>query len=401
MDDKFDRLLRERLASLDAAVPVVEPAENPQDGFARVPVRRIRRGNTVGTARPLGLVVALSLLLVTVVVVATVVRAPQPVGIGSQSAATPAATTSPASTIVTGPNGIPTRINGQGVHTMLDQSAWPSTSEGFLLAAQPSINALSCPTGGNLASPPYTSVENHLLTGLCNYASLDPIGAADSVDQRGLAPKSPPFSDLFVWAVARAPLVVRVHTHDAEAALCTAARRAQCEGSVVVDAIIWPTIPTVFAGERVYRGNEISAAADAGTVASLPGSFLLGGVVWAESASVLACSPPSFAAQDELVANCVPTVTIDGAFVAPKSSFSPVVGEVVIVRGHVNDPLAAQCGLNVRSACAAALVVNTVVWSEGPYPLGPRLSSAEPDLTPASNEPTTPTSTGPPLGPSS
>jgi len=255
--------------------------------------------------------------------------------------------------------------------------------------------AMACPPGANLASPPYTSAEAKFLTGLCDYASLRPVGTAPSADGQWLAPKSPAFSQLFVWSLAGAPLVMRVHTHDSEAALCTAARLVQCQESVVVEAILWPTVPSQFDGQHVYGGDEISAAAAAGSISSLPDSLLLGGVVWAESASTIGCSPASPSAQDELLSNCVPTVTIDGAFVAPKSSFTAVTGQVVIVRGHVNDPLAAQCSADTQTACQEAFVVESVVWSEGPYPLGSRspAPSELPTLAPALTTPRTAAST--------
>jgi hypothetical protein len=40
---------------------------------------------------------------------------------------------------------------------------------------------------------------------------------------------------------------------------------------------------------------------------------------------------------------------------------------VVIVRAHVNDPLAADCPSAVRTACEQSLVVESVVWSSKPY----------------------------------
>jgi hypothetical protein len=363
MNDRFDQRLRERLAALDAAVPEEQPAESPAGDIAVARLHRVRSGSNSRTPRPLGLVAAGSLLLVIAVIAAVV-------------ALRPTENTVPASQIgATGADGIPTQIDGQPVHTMLDQSAWPANSDSFLLAAQPSTNLMNCPPGANLASPPYTSAEAEFLTGLCDYASLRPVGTAQSADGQWLAPKSPAFSQLFAWSMAGAPLVMRVHTHDPEAALCTAERLVQCQESVVVEAILWPTIPSQFGGQQVYGGDEINAAAAAGSIGSLPDSLLLGGVVWAQSASTIGCSPPSPNAQDELLSNCVPEVTIGGAVVAPKSSFTAVTGQLVIVRGHVNDPLAAQCSANTQTACQEAFVVESVVWSEGPYPLGSRQSA--------------------------
>jgi hypothetical protein len=401
MDDRFDQRLRERLAALDAAVPAEERAESPSEDLVKVRLRRVRSGSQSRAARPLGLVAAVSSLLVIAVVAAVVAQRPtettEPASQTGATAATQVAVTvtPTAPGLLTGADGIPTQIDRQPVHTMLDQSAWPTNSDSFLLAAKPSISAMACPPGANLASPPYTSAEAEFLTGMCDYASLSPVGTAPGAAGQWLAPKSPAFSQLFVWSMAGAPLVMRVHTHDSKAALCTAARLVQCQESVVVEAILWPTIPSQFDGQHVYGGDEINAAAAAGSIASLPHTLLLGGVVWAESASVIGCSPPSPNAQDALLSNCVPTITIGGAFVAPKSSFTAVTGQLVIVRGHVNDPLAAQCSADTQTACQDAFVVESVVWYEGPYPLGPRSSgpSPTPTLAPPLTTPRTAAST--------
>lgn len=285
--------------------------------------------------------------------------------------------------IVTGPDGIPTQIDGQPVRTMLDQSSWPSNSDSFLLVAQPVIYTMSCPPEAAQASPPYTTAEKDFLTVVCDYASLRPIDTKSSTDTRWLAPKSLAFWQLSVWSWADAPLVMRVHTHDPEAALCTDSRRTLCESAVVVETVVWPTIPSQFDGQHVYTGDEINSMAADGTIGGLEGSILLGGVVWKQDTGTIACSPPPQSAQDELIANCVPTVTIGGAFVAPKSEFTSVTGQLVIVRGHVNDPLAAQCLPNTQSACTTAFVVESVVWTEGPYPLGSQPGpSIEPSPTP-------------------
>ena len=86
-------------------------------------------------------------------------------------------------------------------------------------------------------------------------------------------------------------------------------------------------------------------------------------------------------------------VTIGGVGVAPKSDFAAITGQIVIVRGHVNDPLAAQCDPQVRSACQSAFVVESLVWSEGPYPLGSNFRSVTPTPTPKS-PPTAPATGG-------
>jgi hypothetical protein len=230
MNDRLDQRLRERLAALDAAVPAEKPAKSPAADITRARLRPVRRGSQSTSARPLGLVAAVFSLLVIAVVAAVVAQRPTPTtGPGSQTGS-PAATkvvatvTPTAAGLVTGADGIPTQMDGQPVHTMLDQSAWPANNDSFLLAAEPGISAMACPPGANLASPPYTSVEAEFLTGRCNYASLRPVGTGSSADAQWLAPKSPAFSQLFVWSMAGAPVLMRVHTHDSEAALCTRSR---------------------------------------------------------------------------------------------------------------------------------------------------------------------------------
>jgi hypothetical protein len=146
MNDRFDQRLRERLAALDAAVPEEKSAEISAGDIARARLRRVRSGCHSRTPRPLGLVTAVSSLLVIAVVAAVVTQRPtQFTGPASQTGAAATevvATETPAPPgVVTGPDGIPTQIDGQSVHTMLDESAWPSNSDSFLLAAEPSINA--------------------------------------------------------------------------------------------------------------------------------------------------------------------------------------------------------------------------------------------------------------------
>ncbi len=150
-------------------------------------------------------------------------------------------------------------------------------------------------------------------------------------------------------------VVMRVHTHDPEAASCSADKQAACEAAVVVEAVVWPTVPAQIDGERVYR------AADQ---ASFPisGSFLLGGP-FTKPQFVPPCpmQPNLTAAEQQLIPYCY-ILSIDGLSVAPESNIDEPNGEIVVARVHIDDPRAAQCPAGDRAQCQAAIVVEAVVW---------------------------------------
>jgi hypothetical protein len=196
------------------------------------------------------------------------------------------------------------------------------------------------------------------------------------------APKSSPYDWLYGWA--NHAVVLRVHTHDPEAAQCAANERAACEAAVVVEAVVWPTVPSEINGQQVYRGSDLRDLYSAATFTNLSGSFLLGGVVsvtpndWAPGA----CATPADlnAAGQQLLQECGPTwVAIDMQGIAPASTFDAVDGQVVVVRAHLDDALAAQCPADLLTQCEEAIVVESVIWSS-PY-LTPRQSLAAPTPT--------------------
>jgi hypothetical protein len=133
----------------------------------------------------------------------------------------------------------------------------------------------------------------------------------------------------------------------------------------VVEALVWPTVPTEVNGEHVYSGSEVGSMVVAGTLANLKAGFLLGGVVTVQSPGVMAspCADYGPEAEQQLLATCHPQVWIDDALIAPDSNFGAVNGQIVVVRAHVNDALAAQCPADVRTACEQAVVVDSVVWT--------------------------------------
>jgi hypothetical protein len=116
------------------------------------------------------------------------------------------------------------------------------------------------------------------------------------------------------------------------------------------------TIPSQVAGERVYRAADLAIVPTSGT------SFLFGGPVTHSSLYGPCPSGGDSTAQNQgLLASC-DGVAIDSLPVSwIGGSYAPD-GELVIVRVHENDPRAASCVPELRAKCAAAIVVEAVVW---------------------------------------
>lgn len=115
-------------------------------------------------------------------------------------------------------------------------------------------------------------------------------------------------------------------------------------------------IPSQVAGERVYRAVDLAILPTSGT------SFLFGGPVTHSSLYPPCPSGGRSTAQDQgLLASCG-EVAIDGLPVSSAGGFDAPDGELVIVRVHENDPRAASCVPELHPKCAAAMVVESVVW---------------------------------------
>ncbi|HEY5487460.1 MAG TPA: DUF4232 domain-containing protein [Candidatus Limnocylindrales bacterium] len=364
MDD-FDERLSRRLRALDAAVPAAS-ADVP--GIGRTRIKIGRSGAQVAGRLPLGL---------TAVLVAMMVVAVAGVGLYYRGETAPP-----------GPDaqGIPTQIDGQRVYRVGEQSEWENLSGSFLLATTPSLSVMGCPPGAYSPQP-----ERDLLSGPCGGVMLGSITGAplDLSDILYAAAKGLPYSWLGDWSGHT--VILRAHTHDPEAAQCLADTRARCDASVVVEAVVWPTVPTEIGGAPVYRGHALAATFSSGTFKDL-GSFLYGGVVdayrvhWEPGfcATPVAQTQAEQQAEQELVSGCdSPTVLIDMQNIAPDSNFDPIDGQLVVVRAHVNDAVAAQCPADAQRQCETAIVVDSVVWSSNPY------RSATPTPTVASASPTT------------
>lgn len=264
-----------------------------------------------------------------------------------------------------GADGIPLEIDGQHVYRIGDD-VWGGLSGSFLLGGYVQRRPLSCPSVENPGSKPLSD-----LVASCPWFHLAPSASANAQ----LLLLAPIGSDqLTPWSNGF-PVVVRVHTHDGEAAQCPADQRSSCEAAVVIEAVVWPLVPAQIGGEKVYR------AADQ---ASFPtsGSFLLGGPVTMPDV-IPPCPMPidHTTAENDLIPYCY-WQAIDGIHVAPKvDALANVHGRVVVAQVHINDPEASGCPAEVLAQCKAAVVVEEVVWTGGPAP------SPSPGLSPY---PTTP-----------
>jgi hypothetical protein len=102
-----------------------------------------------------------------------------------------------------------------------------------------------------------------------------------------------------------------------------------------------------------------------GSFASLKGSFLFGGVVTVVDSGT--CAPPSMSDAEVQLLGWCNQVSIDGLPISPNSKFKAVRNQLVVVRVHVNDPLAARCPPENQYLCERAVVVESVVWTSDPY----------------------------------
>jgi hypothetical protein len=281
------------------------------------------------------------------------------VGLALRPSAGPAGPSNPA--VVRGSDGIPTSIDGQRVYRIGEKADWQNLTESFLLAGYATAFTPSCPAPAPTAAP-QPSAEANLL-GWCSAIVLatEPITDFNGVSTGSLFKVAPRGSEALTgfltqphWLNGPA-IVMRVHTHDPEAAQCGADQKAACEAAVVVEAVVWPAVPTEINGERVYRATD---------QVSFPssGSFLLGGP--ATKPSVMPpCPAPvdQTNAEQQLIPYCY-FLSIDGLGMAPMSTLDEPNGEVVVARVHTHDALAVQCPPENRPSCADSIVVESVIW---------------------------------------
>jgi hypothetical protein len=267
--------------------------------------------------------------------------------------------------VTVGSDGIPNQIDGQRVYRTQDLVDWLNVRGGFLLGARVSSGFWGC-----WASVSDTPVGPAQQASLDLYASCggDSLGGTTG-PELAVAPKSSgaltPWNDELT--------VVRVHTHDPEAAQCDISIRDACETALVVEQVVWPTVPDRVDDQHVYR------AADSAQFDKLEGSFLLGGFVTAAASQTdglmgaaseptsQPCELPPRPTADQLLLPYCPMASIDGRQIAPASKVQPATNQIAVVRAHVNDARAAQCPAGVKPDCEKAIVVEQAVWSYNPY----------------------------------
>jgi len=329
------------------------------------------------------------------VVVALVAVSLVGVGIALRPSAGPTGNNPAPAGVVRGSDGIPTQIYSQRVYRIADKAEWKTLTGSFLLGGYVERFALPC-------APPVATrppAEGQLVA-QCDDSFWVASKAAEPYDASALlhpAPKSA--SALEGWADGPA-IIMRVHVDDPEAANCAPAQQAACEAAVVVEAVVWPTVPTEINGERVYRATDQTSFPSSG-------SFLLGGP--ATKPSVMPPCPMQVdltVAEQQLIPYCY-VLSIDGLSVAPMSNLDEPNGEVVVARVHTHDPLAVQCPPEGRASCAGSIVVESVVWRSSESAATAAPSSAASTTTPsnpASGEgsgpvpPSAPVASGPSAG---
>jgi hypothetical protein len=244
--------------------------------------------------------------------------------------------------------GIPTEIDGQKVYLVTDHPDWATTGSFLIGGYLPGGTLLACPQP---SGEPQAQLDLAPSCGMGLLTDAPGDGGSQGIQ---LAPKTASMYSGWLGA----PVVLRAHLNDTESTQCPADIREQCQKSLVVEAVVWPTVPSELDGQKVYR------AADR---ASFPasGSFLLGGRV--SKPDVMPPCPARIdqtQAEQQLIPYCV-VFSIDGLGIAPKSNagfFDEPKNEIVIARVHVNDSQAAGCPASTLEQCKSGIVVESVVW---------------------------------------
>ena len=381
MDD-FDERLRRRLSTLDAAVP-------PEAPLGRRKLATPVRPRVVHAAGTPSLGLAAALVLALVVLISAGLAAQHFAATESSGSPTAAATSSneattsvPATstsgpTVVVGSEGFPVSIDGQRVYRLDDRAAWQNLTGSFLMAAGAPSGAPSCPAPFGEATPgPTADVD---LVGSCGDVILfntSGFASGSGGSGMGTAPKGLSLGSVAGWGGHI--IVVRAHTHDPEAAQCSPAEQARCEAALVVEAIVWPWVPNEIDGEHVYRDSDGS-----GNLAGLGRSFLFGGLVGVQATGQELGECSASTAASQLLSHCNPESTaIDGVYIAPNSQLQAMADQVVVVRAHVNDPLAADCPTALRTTCEQSIVVESLVLSSTPYSTARSVPLPTPSGTP-------------------
>jgi hypothetical protein len=274
--------------------------------------------------------------------------------------------------IALGVDGIPNQIDGEHVYRV-GETVESEKQGGYLLGGY--VFQETCPVGAQ----PLDACFGLGPTAGSNATS----GGIDVGDAHDVSDPNP--YSLGSWIGA--PIVASMKG-------CTWDNGTPCPP--VVMAVVWPTVPTEIAGERVYRLTEQAS------FGRIKGSFLLGGR-FSKPDFMPPCPAPidKSAAEQQLIPYCY-LQTIDGLAFSPMSNIDEPKNEIVVARVHVDDPLATQCPAAAQADCKAAIVVESVVWRSDELITGARPSighggpSAVPSATGSSNriEPSAGTGTG-------
>jgi hypothetical protein len=298
-----------------------------------------------------------------------------------------------------GSDGLPTEIEGQHVYRLDAQYDWQELSGSFLLGAYAVDAPIPC-------APPLPSTHPQSqaeadLVPQCGVVELTPHASANTEYFFALAPRG---LDVLTSWLDGPGVVMRVHTHDPEAAGCAVDSRTACETAVVVEAVVWtggavspspaptpvqtapnptatpqsepsgPTgtagltrvigpldadgVPTTIDGERVYRATNMPVT----------GSFYLGGVV--APGLISTKIPPRWPDASATQPPADPYLFIDGVGVGVQANtLDSLVGSIVVAR-VARSQMNVDC-FNAPCPPLDILTIMEIVWTGPPAPASP------------------------------
>jgi hypothetical protein len=314
--------------------------------------------------------------------------APAPGALGSSALASGLApTASPPVPVAS--DGLPISINGAPVLRVpeaIEQASNSTDATPFLVAGWLDPAKPSC-----LVAFP-TVAEQEPCTNAPALMDRPALGTAVSAE-----PSQSPVSLLWPVALDSSVLdgvpgdlavVLSVHTHDPSASTCSAALRAMCEQTVVIDSVAWqsPGAPSAPLG-IVFGSNGLPTSINGEPVLSVDGAFerqtnatdstpfLVAGSL---ESVVIFC--PLLPQQPALLegSRCNGPVLLGGGGYGPAELWPVYLTELnlpdavpgvpipVVLRVHTHDPAASACPAVQRGACERAVVADALVWSAAP-----------------------------------